>query len=94
MTQAEEELSQLLARIRRFNGEEFEAEGEDTTAEREDKDPYEEEQLPAVTAEFDLLMGNSSAVPSVRPARYGEDVVDVRCRRIVSMPQQGLPTPQ
>ena len=86
MTQAGEELSQLLARIRRFDGEEFESEGEDTTADREDEDPYEEEQLPAVMAEFDLLLGNSFAVPSVRPQGTGRTSPNAGRRRCTPSP--------
>mmetsp|Transcript_22389 Transcript_22389/g.41117 ORF Transcript_22389/g.41117 Transcript_22389/m.41117 type:complete len:867 (+) Transcript_22389:243-2843(+) len=76
MTQEEEELSKMLARIHEFDREKFEEElDERHSLEHDDED---DEELPVVMAEFDLLLDDSSILSEEQSTKYGEDVTKHR----------------
>ncbi|KAL9178922.1 hypothetical protein ACHAXT_011895 [Thalassiosira profunda] len=75
MTEEEEELSKLLARIQEMDGQVFEE--EDSSAEDEDEDD-EDGELPALMAEFDLLLDDSSILAEDSSTKYGQDVTKSR----------------
>jgi len=76
MTREEEELSKLLARIQEFDREEFEEELDaNHFLEHDDED---DEELPVVMAEFDLLIDDSPILSDEQSTKYGDDATKHR----------------
>jgi len=74
LTEEEEELNELLARIQEFDKEEeFDEEDRGTAFASEHEEEDEEEELPVVMAEFDLFLDDSSIL-SHESIKLGEDV--------------------